>query len=341
MSVGNETVCICCGSDQRELLGEYYSKAYRCFKEPYRLNRCRTCDFIYINPRPSPEVLSAFYSSEVAELGQRLALKYTSPKPSVFNGTYTAAVRLLDHIHSIHPIQDDTKLLDVGCGVGFFLFFAQQKRKFIALGNDLGAHAVAYARERYQLDVRHGELKDCLLASESLDVVRMSQVLEHLLDPIGTLAEVRRLLKPGGLLVIEIPCYDTFFSGLFKGNWAPLFHPVHLYQFTPKTITAFLRRAGFEMADKIKVSACPMEVTGSLLNIMDFDYNRVLQDVASASRWKKVKWASVVTLLMPVFILEFLMLQALSRAFDKGAVMTVFVRKPVPAIGSSSPLQRG
>jgi SAM-dependent methyltransferase len=76
-------------------------------------------------------------------------------------------------------------------------------------------------------------------------VVTLWHVLEHVPDPLEQLAEIRRVLKPGGLLVVEVPNARSATFSLTKEKWYYLDVPRHLQHFTPSTIDAVLGQAGF------------------------------------------------------------------------------------------------
>ncbi|MGL4648341.1 MAG: class I SAM-dependent methyltransferase, partial [Caldilineaceae bacterium] len=79
------------------------------------------------------------------------------------------------------------------------------------------------------------------------DVVTLFDVLEHLHQPTAALREVRRLLRPGGTLVLRVPNLDSWDARLFGEAWAGLDAPRHLYVYGPKTLSATLEAAGFDI----------------------------------------------------------------------------------------------
>ena len=73
----------------------------------------------------------------------------------------------------------------------------------------------------------------------------MSHVIEHLLDPVGTLAIVRRLLMCGGVVVIATPNADSFLRSCLRSWWNPLDVPRHVLVFSPPSLATALATAGF------------------------------------------------------------------------------------------------
>jgi SAM-dependent methyltransferase len=135
------------------------------------------------------------------------------------------------------------RLLDVGCGEGTFLRFAG--RHYDVRGIDLDERSVARAAETLGDRVARLTLEE-LAGSEpeqAFDVATMFEVLEHVEDPIGALATVHRLLRPGGRLVLSVP--NRLRPG---GDDDPVdWPPNHLTRWTDAAVRRALGRTGFRV----------------------------------------------------------------------------------------------
>ncbi|MRR31052.1 class I SAM-dependent methyltransferase, partial [bacterium] len=136
-------------------------------------------------------------------------------------------------------------LLDVGCATGIFLETMGAAPSWQLRGVEISEHAARIARDQKNLDVVTGTLEQAKFADGQFDVVTLWDVLEHLHDPAGSLKEIRRILKPGGVLVFRVPNGGSLDARLFGPYWAGLEPPRHLFVFDQKTLTAFLSNAGF------------------------------------------------------------------------------------------------
>jgi len=116
-----------------------------------------------------------------------------------------------------------------------------------ARGVEISGFAVQYAKEKLNLDVHHGSLESAGYPSGSFDIVTLWYVLEHVEDPSGLLKEVRRVLRPGGVLGIAVPNLQSLFRFLYPKQWMEERRKQrhHLYDFEPRTLRILLEKSGF------------------------------------------------------------------------------------------------
>ena len=112
-------------------------------------------------------------------------------------------------------------------------------------GVDFDPASVGLARSR-GLKVHNGNLEDQHLPGASFDAVVMSHLVEHVPDPGRLFGECRRLLRPGGRLVMSTPNADSLAHSLYRASWVALDPPRHLHIFTPKSLCRLVEDAGFE-----------------------------------------------------------------------------------------------
>lgn len=154
------------------------------------------------------------------------------------------------------------RIVDVGCGDGFATAVAASRNDphhFVGL--DWSAGSVAQARRRGLTVLRAGVDSPGLpLASGSVDVVIMSELIEHLVDTDSAIEEVHRVLKPGGSLLLSTPNLAAWYNrGLLALGVQPVFSEVslrsvfgrpgtqvagHLHMFTRRALVAFLAAYG-------------------------------------------------------------------------------------------------
>ncbi|MFC1646532.1 methyltransferase domain-containing protein, partial [Candidatus Omnitrophota bacterium] len=137
------------------------------------------------------------------------------------------------------------RLLEVGCGAGFLLDEAK-KQGWDTYGVELSRWAAGYARDKFGLDVTQDALIDTNFPFGYFDAVILSDTIEHLIDPKGTLTKIRPLLSPQGVMYINTPNINSLVSRLLKARWWG-FNQFHLHYFAKETLKQMLETTGFEV----------------------------------------------------------------------------------------------
>jgi len=179
--------CILCGSANERVL-----KIERKDGETFRIVQCKNCGLVFTNPQPLPKwIKDSHHKADKV-------------------GFYSYEGARAYHLHYINGLKiireyfKNGRLLDVGCGVGYFLDIAQ-KAGFDTYGIDFSSVAAEVAKEKFGLTIRVGELKDTEIRAQNYDIISLWNVLEHFYDPIMNLSIIHKLLKKDGILFIETP----------------------------------------------------------------------------------------------------------------------------------------
>ena len=198
--------------------------------------RCRRCRSVYLDPRPAPARVLAHYDDYLPEDPERIRGWEASQRPLV-----RRAVRILRR-----ALPPGARILDVGCGYGH-LAAALAAAGFRAEGVELSPIGVRHARS-LGVAVRQGTLEAAAFPGEAFDAVTAYYVIEHLDDPAAFLREARRILRPGGALLLRWPQSAPLVRWCrLLGVRIDLFDaPSHLTDFTPESLKALLERKGFE-----------------------------------------------------------------------------------------------
>jgi SAM-dependent methyltransferase len=136
------------------------------------------------------------------------------------------------------------RLLDVGCGNGENVAYLKDLGWRVT-GIETDPIAADLARTKFGLEVYEGNLEDAKFPDESFDAITLAHVIEHLPDPIKTLKECFRILKPGGKIVLITPNNRSLGQNIFRDDWLYLDPPRHLFIFSPLAIKVCLEEAGF------------------------------------------------------------------------------------------------
>ncbi len=229
---------------------------YRPRHSPGPVGRCLECGMVYISqiddaralifegPANDAEHERLLNSSNLNDLADCWEMGLLPSKEAEWPSLLDNAVEHLQRMETYLTVEQ-RRVLDFGCGWGFFLAAAKE-RGWQAHGLEpLPGHAV-YARAKFGLDVLTDTLREDSFAPASFDAVTAFQVFEHIPDPVGDVQRLHRLLKPEGLVLIEVPNIATWGVSLLKGRHRH-FVQDHLNFFSAETLSDLLTRQGFKI----------------------------------------------------------------------------------------------
>lgn len=204
-------------------------KDYFLTQEPFDIMVCEDCGLLYTTPKPSDEKIGDYYKSEAYYSHQENKKGFI---PRVYE-----AVKSVNLKHKIAIATQGKlpgRLLDIGCGVGDFLHFAEQNG-WQCTGAEPSDDASSIAKKRIKAEIMlPKDLKK--LPDESFDVITMWHVLEHVSDLQWQVNQLNRLLKKGGRLVVALPNFRSYDAQYYKDKWAAYDVPRHLNHFSQDSI---------------------------------------------------------------------------------------------------------
>jgi 2-polyprenyl-3-methyl-5-hydroxy-6-metoxy-1,4-benzoquinol methylase len=221
--------CACCGGTERRLLIRVGD---------WTVYKCSACGLGVLDPRPDPLELSALYRESYFASHYEDALEPGSP------GMQRRISQEAHRIRFFGKFKRNGLVLDIGCGRGYFLH-ACRIRGYDVVGLDVSEDAAASVWNTLRIPIKTGRLRDELFAAESIDVITMWHALEHTEDPGRYLIQAWRWLRPGGLLVVDVPNHEGTDARKKWDRWEDWDLPYHLYHFTPATLGAMISRCGF------------------------------------------------------------------------------------------------
>jgi len=226
-------------------------------KNGFDVIECESCGFKHIIPIPTKEELKNIYRNKYYTKEKPLYLERACQDLEWWNLTYSDRYDTFEENLS----NNRRSILDIGSGPGFFLLYGK-KRGWNVLGVEPSKQAAEHAKSLGLKIIE--EFMDHSLASklDKFDVVHMSEVLEHIPDPIDTLKIAYDLLKPNGLLCVSVPNdYNPFQQILrevyeYKSWWvAP---PHHINYFDFESLEKLLEKIGFKII--LKEATFPIDI---------------------------------------------------------------------------------
>lgn len=243
----------------------YAPRMYAIGGARFDLVRCGACTLVQVRPLPDPAQVASLYGDDYFEKDYDSCLSEASYFES-FPRLMKRYGALLDAIEARVPRGE---LFEVGCAGGWFLKLARE-RGWRVRGQEITAIGARHARDELGLDVERRAFPDTPPGAPPADVVYLGHVLEHLRSPAAGIAAASALLRPNGLLVIEVPTYldSPWFralrrllpalraAGLDRGGLLRVLKfpasgetlaPFHLYEFRRDTLVRLLERSGYRV----------------------------------------------------------------------------------------------
>src|SRR4051794_27220021 len=213
----------------------------------FEMRRCRSCRTLFTARLPAPA--ESLDYDDYYHAGNLEVPAFVHSRLDELVGTFEQERRL-------------GTWLDVGCGAGTLLE-AIQGRGWQAIGTEV-SHGAAEAVGARGFDVRVGELPELGLAEGGFDVVSMVEVVEHVPDPRGLLAQALPLLRPGGTLYVTTPHGRGISARLLRSGWSVVAPPEHLQLFSVPGLRRATAVAGLVVAQARTQAVNPAELLAAL-----------------------------------------------------------------------------
>jgi SAM-dependent methyltransferase len=212
--------------------------------------RCNRCRLVRLSPRPTRDAARRLYEEEYyAEGGYDDYAATFERFRGIFERLFARRLAILERY-----VEGPGRILECGCAHGFQLAWLREQG-WDAVGTDVSLVASAYAREHLGLEVITAPLEEAPLPETSFDAAYLVDIVEHLYEPAAALANVRRALKPGGAILVQVPYELYHWEKAARAWWerkkvgtiAPDAVPYHLMFFTPRTLRLMLEKCGFRV----------------------------------------------------------------------------------------------
>lgn len=225
---------------------------------------CDSCGARSLVPRPSDADLALAYDSG-----------YYGEAETKFVGIgerFIEACRKHRAKRMSRMLKNGSRILDLGCGNGGFLAALGELGIFSLHGVEIEGGSASRALGRKGMEIKIGQLEPDDFAPESLDLVTLFHVFEHLTNPKKTLGMIHRAMHPDSRLVMSFPNIDSNQARWFKGKWLHLDPPRHLFLLPGAVFEKELDSLGFRVISKrfFSVEQNPFGLIQSLLNFFGF-----------------------------------------------------------------------
>lgn len=213
------TSCLVCNSPSLKKIKGFRSS---------HLCKCLSCGFVFAQAIPTMNELEEHYEC----YGRN---DYLSP---------ITIKRYNDLLDYFEQFRKTGKLLDVGCGIGYFLLEAK-KRNWVVYGTEYTDKAVEICNN-LGINMQKGVLDPSNYQPGSFDIITSFEVIEHINNPQREIDHFKQLLREGGLVYITTPNWNSLLRYRFKSAYNVITYPEHLSYYTKSTITKLFKSNGFK-----------------------------------------------------------------------------------------------
>jgi 2-polyprenyl-3-methyl-5-hydroxy-6-metoxy-1,4-benzoquinol methylase len=218
--------CLICNSSNL-LIYKGYEKVHLC--------KCGSCGFVFSQKKPTKEVIEKYYENYGLD-------DFISPI------TIKRYHEILDEFESFRKTN---RILDVGCGTGYFLNEAK-KRGWDVYGTEISQKSVDICSSK-GITMKTGFLNAADYEPNSFDVILSIEVIEHINNPQDEITNFYKILRKGGLVYVTTPNFNSLLRLKLKAAYNVITYPEHLSYYTPNSIKKLFKLNGFKK-HKIKTT---------------------------------------------------------------------------------------
>ena len=291
--------CRLCGSGRASTLLDVRD-------EGYSLRKCIDCSFVTTYPIPTEAELSKYYNDNYWP---------NSGEPATSMLKTLLFLRMREVLFELKRLLPKSRrVLDWGAGDGSWLEILRNEG-FDGYGLDQYSNAT---KDKF---LRRGSIENAGFPDNFFDAISCFHVLEHLRDPVGNIRTAVQMLKPSGVMIVEVPNISSFGFIIFKNRWQPLELPVHLNHFSPETLRRLFGEVGNLQVFKVSFFSHRASPSALVLSLFPFFAPKTVRYKHSG---RYPLFLMSVYLFMQLFIYPFAALEAL---FKRGGIIRLYVRK--------------
>jgi len=245
-------------------------KDYTVSKAEFTIVKCSQCNFTFTNPIPLESEIGKYYESEEY-------ISHSNSNKGLVNSIYQSVrnYTLKRKLSLIKTLSSKKSLLDIGSGTGEFLNVCKTNGYHVQ-GIEPSKTGRDQAKENFNLNIEE-ESYIPKIKDNSIDIITMWHVLEHVYNLNERIGEIVRILKSDGVLIVAVPNLDSYDAKKYKEHWAAYDVPRHLYHFNPKSITTLFEKHGF-----ILEKTLPMRFDSFYVSMLSEKYRSGKQNLINA-----------------------------------------------------------
>lgn len=226
-------------------------RTYFIGKDGFEYNICKKCDTIYINPRPTPQLLEDYYKhSEHYKYWAKYIFPQTEKvrREQIFKPRAKKVAELIDRYFTPSRWRKEYDLIEIGAGYGTF---CEEISKCVKLNHLIAIEPSVLAKTCHKKGIKTYQMTAEKFAKDMIgkaDIAVAFELIEHLFNPKEFIKNCRLILSEGGLLILTCPNAKGFDMSVL-GEKSESFNPEHLNYFNPKSLSLLVENSGFEVLE--------------------------------------------------------------------------------------------
>ena len=176
-------------------------------------------------------------------------------------------------LNEFEKYRKTNRLLDVGCGRGWFLIEAK-KRNWEVYGTEYAEEAIGLCTSK-GIDMKQGELDPAKFEKTDFDIITSFEVIEHINNPNKELNSISKLLRKGGLFYCTTPNFNSLLRYYLKAGYNIIEYPEHLSYYTKSTL--------IRVAKKHALIPIKFKSTGFSINQINFSRKNKKENLTAVS----------------------------------------------------------
>lgn len=205
----------------------------------FAIVQCLACSVMFVRGHVSQGELARHYGGAEVDVAMDEDWVYVNQDNACNLNYYYYKLRGI-----IINRMDTGALLDIGCNAGQFLDIMSE---FDRYGVERAQQQARIAKRKYSDNIFEGLFEDYAAGGRLFDCITLQDVLDHMVDPMGTLRKCNELLRPGGMLVVKVHDMSCLYARLMGKRFYALIPPVHLFYFTRESLAIALGESGFKV----------------------------------------------------------------------------------------------
>lgn len=283
--------CKICDDDCKLKYKDLFDDRYG-YPGRFDLFKCISCGFMQTNPELKKEQMAELYTNYYPR--QNITVEQVKNSAKYRFGIWFKIKAWILGTNNIchYYIKPNKKVLDIGCGNGASLLdIKYQHAEAYGIEEDRNIEQIA---KQLDLNIFFGSLEQTNYPDNYFDYITMSQVLEHIPDPLNFLNLAIKKLRPGGKIILSFPNVKSIYCKIHKRKWINWHIPYHFNFFSDECLKILAKKLGLRIHQYKTITPniwCTLQLRSNREKVNEGEKSKTWYPVDFKNK-KEVFWAS-------------------------------------------------